>query len=141
MVEGVSHITWMVRDLARTGAMLEAVLGARMVYESGEQGFSLAPERFYELGGVWLCIMRGDGPSAPTYDHVAFQVPKDDLAAIERRVRAAGLAVRPSRARVAGEGCSLYFSDYDNHLIELHAGTLAERLACYGAKERLPRGK
>jgi fosfomycin resistance protein FosX len=43
--------------------------------------------------------------------------------------------MRPPRGRVAGEGRSLYFYDDDNHLFELHTGTLAERL------ERYARGK
>ncbi|EIW18957.1 lactoylglutathione lyase-like lyase [Pelosinus fermentans DSM 17108] len=30
-----------------------------------------------------------------------------------------------------GEGRSLYFYDYDNHLFELHTGTLTERLKRY----------
>ncbi len=35
---------------------------------------------------------------------------------------------------MAGEGRSLYFHDHDNHLFELHTGTLEERLARYGAR-------
>lgn len=136
MVEGISHITWVVRDIARTGDMLAAVLGAQMVYDSGARGFSLAPERFYTLGGVWLCVMQGEGQPAPAYDHVAFHVAEGALDELERRVRAAGLTVRPPRPRVAGEGRSLYFYDFDNHLIELHTGTLAARLMRYGAEAR-----
>ena len=37
----------------------------------------------------------------------------------------------PPRARVEGEGQSLYVYDFDNHLFELHTGTLAQRLARY----------
>jgi hypothetical protein len=42
-----------------------------------------------------------------------------------------GLEIRPPRRRVPGEGRSLYFYDDDNHLFELHTGTLAERLERY----------
>ena len=38
---------------------------------------------------------------------------------------------REQRPRVQGEGLSLYFYDYDNHLFELHTGTLEERLQTY----------
>nr|WP_277871356.1 hypothetical protein [Chroococcidiopsis cubana] len=41
------------------------------------------------------------------------------------------MEIRESRSRVEGEGSSLYFYDYDNHLFELHTGTLAQRLARY----------
>ncbi|HUE86469.1 MAG TPA: hypothetical protein VMO26_10365 [Vicinamibacterales bacterium] len=39
--------------------------------------------------------------------------------------------VRPPRPRVEGEGEFLYFYDFDNHLFELHTGTLEQRLRCY----------
>jgi len=32
---------------------------------------------------------------------------------------------------VQGEGLSLCFYDYDNNLLELHSGTLEERLLAY----------
>jgi fosfomycin resistance protein FosX len=41
------------------------------------------------------------------------------------------LKVREGRPRVEGEGRSIYFYDHDNHLIELHSGTLKERLKRY----------
>jgi hypothetical protein len=37
----------------------------------------------------------------------------------------------PGRKRVEGEARSTYFYDYDNHLFELHTGTLRERIASY----------
>ena len=35
------------------------------------------------------------------------------------------------RDRVEGEGRSIYFYDHDNHLFELHTGTLEMRLESY----------
>ncbi|MGC3347905.1 FosX/FosE/FosI family fosfomycin resistance thiol transferase, partial [Enterococcus faecium] len=32
---------------------------------------------------------------------------------------------------VKGEASSIYFYDFDNHLFELHTGTLQERLKSY----------
>lgn len=39
--------------------------------------------------------------------------------------------LKSPRPRVEGEGQSLYFYDFDNHLFELHTGTLAQRLVRY----------
>ena len=50
-----------------------------------------------------------------------------------------GLEIRPPRQRVPGEGRSLYFYDDDNHLFELHTGTLAERLERYATREKCSR--
>ena len=75
--------------------------------------------------------MEGEALPTRTYDHVALKVAQSNLPELERRVRDLGLAVRPPRPRVEGEGRSLYFHDHDNPLFELHTGTLAERLARY----------
>ena len=78
MIEGLSHITFVVSDLERTTDLIETVFDAE-------------------------------------------------------KIRACGLEVEEGRSRVKGEGRSLYFHDHDNHLFELHSGTLDERLARYGA--------
>lgn len=39
--------------------------------------------------------------------------------------------MKPPRKRIEGEGHSIYFYDYDNNLLELHTGTLEERLEAY----------
>ncbi|MGY8720068.1 MAG: VOC family protein, partial [Verrucomicrobiia bacterium] len=47
------------------------------------------------------------------------------------RIKSLGLKVEEGRPRVAGEARSIYFYDHDNHLFELHSGTLGERLRHY----------
>ena len=66
-----------------------------------------------------------------TYNHVAFKIADGDYDQCLERVKALGLDIREGRPRVAGEGRSIYFHDHDNHLFELHTGTLSERLARY----------
>ncbi len=39
MIEGLSHITLIVRDLTWTGRMFETVLGGKEVYRSGAKQF------------------------------------------------------------------------------------------------------
>lgn len=128
---GLSHITFVVRDLERTAALLSCVLGAREVYRSGDKTFSISRERFFLIGDVWICTMEGDSLSERTYNHVAFSVPENEFDEYARRVADADLEVLPGRARVPGEGRSIYFYDFDNHLFEIHAGSLKERLRCY----------
>ncbi len=134
MVQGLSHVTFVVRDLERAGDFLETVLDAERVYAGGEASFSLAPERFYLLAGVWIAVMQGEPHAARTYDHLAFKIAEADFEAWERRLRAAGVPLRAPRPRIPGEGRSLYFHDHDNHLFELHTGTLPERLRAYAGR-------
>jgi len=129
-IRGISHLTFLVRDLDRTARLLTEGLGAREVYDSAGRNFSLSREKFFLLGGTWLAFMEG-APTERSYRHVAFEVPAGELPAFERRLAALGVEIRPPRPRVQGEGQSLYFHDYDNHLFELHAGTLEQRLSRY----------
>ena len=135
MTEGLSHITFIVQDLNRMEEILVKVLSARKVYDSGDKTFSVSRERFFLVGQgqapVWLAIMEGESLPARSYNHVAFKIPEADYPACLERVRALGLEFREGRSRVAGESQSIYFHDHDNHLFELHTGTLSERLTRY----------
>lgn len=132
---GLSHVTFIVRDLDRMESILTGVLGAGRVYDSGDETFSLSPERFYLVGegatATWIAVMLGDVDLPQSYNHVAFQVDRRDLPALRERLTGLGLRIREGRNRVEGEGDSLYFWDDDNHLFELHSGSLRERLTRY----------
>ncbi len=132
-IDGISHLTFIVRDLERAARFFCEGLGARQVYASGDATFSLSRERFFLLGGVWLAAMEGEPPAARSYGHVAFKVAAADLPACAARLRALGVDIQAPRAKVDGEGESLYFYDFDNHLFELHSGSLQQRLQRYGA--------
>jgi catechol 2,3-dioxygenase-like lactoylglutathione lyase family enzyme len=138
MIEGLSHITFITRDLDRMETMLTRVLDARRIYDSGDKMFSLSKERFFDIGGVWIATMQGDPLLVKSYNHVAFKMADEEYEERLRRIRDLGLEVEEGRARVTGEGRSIYFYDDDNHLFELHSGTLAERLARYA---KLPLNK
>ena len=130
-VQGISHITFIVRDLELMAKFLCDGLGATEVYDSSDKNYSLSREKFFILGGVWLAAMEGNPPSERSYQHLAFEVTEQDLALFEVRLRAIGVEVKEPRPRVPGEASSLYFYDFDNHLFELHTGTLDERLKRY----------
>jgi len=131
-MDGISHITFIVRDLDRMAEFLCKGLGAKEVYDSAGNNYSLSREKFFVLGGIWLAAMEGDPPAERSYQHVAFAVSESDLPAYRANLEALGVEIRPPRARVQGEGESLYFHDFDNHLFELHTGTLEQRLNRYG---------
>jgi catechol 2,3-dioxygenase-like lactoylglutathione lyase family enzyme len=131
VIEGLSHLTFIVRDLERMSRLLVNVLGGREVYSSGDATFSISREKFFIVGGLWVAIMEGEPLKERTYNHVAFKVREQDLDDLKRQIVALGLETRQSRPRVEGEGASIYFHDWDNHLFELHTGTLDDRLRRY----------
>jgi catechol 2,3-dioxygenase-like lactoylglutathione lyase family enzyme len=134
MIEGLSHLTFIVSNLDRMANLLETMFDAREVYSSGDQTFSLSREKFFLVGDLWIAVMEGDPLPTRTYNHTAFKITEAELPLYRDRISSLGLEMRESRPRVAGEGSSLYFYDHDNHLFELHTGTLSERLARYAHK-------
>ena len=131
MIEGLSHITLITRDLERMSAIIEQVLDGKEVYSSGDDTFSLSREKFFIVGRQWIAIMEGESLPTRTYNHIAFKIAASDIDDYRARIEKLGLEFRESRSRVEGEGQSLYFYDEDNHLFELHTGTLDERLERY----------
>jgi catechol 2,3-dioxygenase-like lactoylglutathione lyase family enzyme len=136
-ITGLSHITFIVSNLERSAALWRTGLGATEVYDSSQRNFSLSREKFFTLAGLWIALMQGK-PSERSYRHVAFQASEAEIGLCEQRLRKMGVEISPPRHRVAGEGLSLYFYDYDNNLLELHSGTLEGRLASYAQLQGSP---
>lgn len=131
MSAGVSHITFVAADLDVMHRVMNEVLKAECVYNSGEVQFSLSEERFYLVGETWVAVMKGAPLVERTYNHVAFKIDDAEFEDRLRRIEALSLEVKPPRPRVEGEGRSIYFYTPDGHLLELHTGTLEDRLARY----------
>ncbi|TDH36293.1 FosX/FosE/FosI family fosfomycin resistance thiol transferase [Pseudohoeflea suaedae] len=135
MVQGLSHMTFIVGDLDRMETFLTTIFDAKKVYDSGDETFSLSRERFFLIGEgegpVWVATMEGESLPTRSYNHIAFRIDDAEFDEYVERIRTLGLDIRQSRARVEGEGRSIYFHDYDNHMFELHTGTLEERLKRY----------
>jgi catechol 2,3-dioxygenase-like lactoylglutathione lyase family enzyme len=131
MIEGLSHITLIVNDLERMTHFLDSVFNAREVYSSGDNTFSVSKEKYFVINGLWLAIMEGTPSLEQSYNHIAFKVSESDFDMYVNRVESLDLEILKGRDRIDGEGRSLYFYDYDNHLFELHTGTLNQRLKTY----------
>ena len=131
MIEGISHITFIVKDLDRMAQLLISIFDAQEVYSSDEKNFSLSKEKFFLINGLWIAIMEGNSLAEKTYNHVAFKISPKDPELYLLRIKSLGLELRQTRSRIDGEGDSLYFYDYDNHLFELHTGTLNRRIEAY----------
>ncbi|EAG9231929.1 fosfomycin resistance hydrolase FosX [Listeria monocytogenes] len=131
MISGLSHITLIVKDLNKTSTFLREIFDAEEIYSSGNQTFSLSKEKFFLIAGLWICIMEGDSLQERTYNHIAFQIQVEEVDEYIERIKSLGVEIKPERSRVPGEGRSIYFYDFDNHLFELHAGSLEERLKRY----------
>ena len=135
IIQGISHLTFIVSDLARAAMFFRQVFDAEELYDSKDAMFSLSKEMFFRVGGQWIAVMEGAALSERSYNHVAFKIADEEFERYAERICALGLEIKPTRPRVEGEGRSLYFYDFDNHLFELHTGTLEERLKRYAKPE------
>ena len=131
MIEDISHITFIVKDLKLATTFFKEIFDAEEVYASGDATFSVSKEKFFIVGNQWIAVMEGESLPTRTYNHIAFKISEADFETYQERIRKLGLDFKPPRPRVDGEGRSLYFYDFDNHLFELHTGTLSQRLDRY----------
>jgi len=131
MIQGLSHITFIVKDLEQTSVFWKGIFDAKEIYASGAQTFSVAKEKFFLVSDMWICIMEGSPINERDYNHIAFHIAEDDFDEYVMKIRNVGVNIKEGRSRIEGEGRSIYFYDFDNHLFELHTGTLTERLQSY----------
>ena len=131
MIKSVSHITFIVKDVEKMAHFLRTIFDAEEVYNSAGKNFSISYEKFFIIGNTWIAVMEGEPLSERSYNHVAFEVSDSEYDEYVSGVVQLGMEVKPGRNRVEGESRSIYFYDYDNHLFELHTGTLQDRLLKY----------
>lgn len=130
LISGISHITFIVEDLNKATTFFEEIFEAKEVYYSGEKKFSISKEKFFLINNLWIAVMEGK-QIEKSYNHIAFKIDESDYEMYLERIEKLGLEIKSGRKRVTGEGHSIYFYDYDNHLFELHTGTLENRLLRY----------
>lgn len=117
MICGVNHITLAVRRLA-PAVDFYLGLGLDLRMRSPRSAYLSA-------GDLWLCLLRDpDHRPARGYTHIAFSVPAEHFASLTAR-----LAHLPRWQENSSPGPSLYLTDPDGHRIELHSGTLDDRLS------------
>ena len=131
MIESISHITFIVKDLEKTTKLFKELFSAEEVYHSGEKKHSLFKECFFIIGGQWIAVMEDTNILNRTYHHIAFKISASDVDSYLTKIKALNLELKPPRERVPEEGLSIYFYDYDNNLFELHTETLEKRLNLY----------
>lgn len=127
MITGINHITLAVRDLEESFKFYQEVLGFKPLAKWKKGAYFLA-------GDLWFCLIQDENTrESPLkeYTHIAFTVSEQDFEKISD-------CIRHSQAKIwqdnTSEGASLYFTDPNNHKLEIHASDLATRIKT--AKEK-----
>ncbi|WP_145325609.1 MULTISPECIES: metallothiol transferase FosB [Paenibacillus] len=126
-IQGINHLCFSVSNLERAITFYEQALGARIQVK----GRKLA---YFELAGLWIALNQEDvirNYTERTYTHIAFTVKEEEFEESVQHLRAAGADILPGRPRDPRDAASVYFTDPDGHLFELHTGTMKQRLDYY----------
>lgn len=129
MLSGLNHLTLAVSNLAASVAFYQQMPGMRLHarWDSGA---------YFSCGELWLCLSldaqrQKTLPEASDYTHYAFSVAAEQFAEVCAQLAENGVVVwKENRS----EGESYYFLDPDGHKLELHVGSLGQRLAACRAQ-------
>ena len=121
LITAINHITFIVKDLKKTALFLKKIFEAEEVYSSSSV-------KYFLVNDLWIALNKGEPLPERTYNHIAFTIHDSDYAEYIKRIKDVGAEILQGRTRRDGEGRSIYFYDFDNHLFELHTGSLSERL-------------
>lgn len=120
-ISGINHVTLAVRDLKKSFQFYQTVLGFRPLAKWNKGAYFL-------VGDLWFCLIEDDRVNESVrndYTHIAFTVSQEDFDPICARIKSSGVQIWQENA---SEGASLYFSDPNNHKLEVHASDLETRL-------------
>lgn len=136
MINGLNHITFSVTNLTKSIEFYRDVLKAEILVE-GETS------AYFNLAGVWLAL--NEEKNIPrneieySYTHMAFTISDNDFDDWYIWLKENRVNILEGRDRDIRDKKSIYFTDLDGHKLELHTGSLEDRLNFY--KEAKPHMK
>jgi len=118
MISGVNHITLTVHDIDIAFNFYTTVLGMKPIMKSRQSAY-------FQAGNIWIAIVKGERRDDKRYDHIAWQVSKEDFNKISEKIIMYGSEIWKENDT---EGESLYFLDPSGNKFELHYSTLDDRV-------------
>lgn len=124
MIKEINHITLSVHNIDESLRFYVDLLGFKL-HAKWDLGAYLT------VGKFWLCLsLDKETRNAPLaeYSHIAFNVNKNNFAIVAAKIKASKAIIWKDNK---SEGESLYFLDPNGHKLEIHNGSLKDRLkAC-----------
>ena len=133
MIQSINHVTYSVSDIKQSIAFYKDILKANILVESNKTAY-------FTLGGLWLALNEEkDIPRNEiqySYTHLAFTIDESEFKEWYQWLKVRNVNILEGRTRDIRDKKSIYFTDPDGHKLELHTGTLQDRLDYY--KEEKP---
>lgn len=136
MIRGINHITYSVSNITKSIEFYRDVLKAEILVEGNMSAY-------FNLAGIWLAL--NEEKNIPrkeivySYTHMAFTISEDDFDSWYSWLKENNVNILKGRDRDIRDKKSIYFTDLDGHKLELHTGSLEDRLNYY--KEDKPNMK
>lgn len=127
MISGINHVNLSVTHMDRSFNFYTEILGFKPLCKSEGSAYLLAGE-MGDPRQLWVSLdldrLKKRIPS-PCNTHLAFSVSVSDFDKIAKKIIESGAILFKENT---SPGQSLYFLDPDEHKLEIHVGTLQERL-------------
>ena len=132
MIQSINHVTYSVSNINTSIVFYRDVLKAEIIVESEKTAY-------FTIGGLWLALNEEkDIPRNEiqySYTHMAFTIDESEFDEWYHWLINNNVNVLEGRTRDVRDKQSIYFTDPDGHKLELHTGTLQDRLNYYNAEK------
>ena len=118
MLNGINHITIAVNDLEESFDFYVTILGM-VPHAKWFRGAYLS------LHDLWFCLSLDKVSPSKDYCHLAFDVSASNFRIAKDKILSSGAKQWKQNK---SEGNSIYFLDPNGHKLELHVGSLTNRL-------------
>lgn len=121
-------MTYSVSDIKKFITFYKGILKAKILVESDKTAY-------FTIGGLWLALNEEkDIPRNEiqySYTHMAFTIDESEFYEWYQWLNDNDVNILEARIRNVRDKKSMYFTDPDGHKLELHTGTLQDRLDYY----------
>ncbi|MGV3112470.1 FosB/FosD family fosfomycin resistance bacillithiol transferase [Staphylococcus pettenkoferi] len=133
MIKSINHVTYSVSDLKNFVDFYKNILKAKILLEGKNTAY-------FTVGGVWLALNEeSDIPRNEiqySYTHIAFSIDEREFDGWYKWLKENNVNILNGRQRDVRDKKSIYFTDPDGHKLELHTGTLEDRLKYYKEEKK-----